>query len=87
MARDCLRNRSKYYSCVREGHKASDCKIIAKVSKPKRGSMNTMTNIRRNRDDQNLHAVQYMSGKTNPCEEFYHSYEYEILAIIKALKK
>ena len=34
-----------------------------------------------------MHPIYYASGKTNPCEEKYHSYELEALAIVKSLKK
>ncbi|GFY78096.1 transposon Tf2-9 polyprotein [Trichonephila inaurata madagascariensis] len=38
-------------------------------------------------EDGKLHPVYYMSKKTNTAEEKYDSYELEVLAIIKALKK
>ncbi len=31
--------------------------------------------------------IQFMSRKTKPAEETYHSYELELLAIVDALKK
>jgi len=34
-----------------------------------------------------LHPIQYLSRKTKPAEEKYHSYEPEVLAIAEALKK
>ena len=34
-----------------------------------------------------FHPVQYMSRKTKPFEQKYHSYELEVFAIVKALKK
>ncbi|KAJ8729020.1 hypothetical protein PYW07_006716 [Mythimna separata] len=37
--------------------------------------------------DSGLHAVQYMSRKTNDAEQRYSSYELEALAIIEAIKK
>lgn len=43
--------------------------------------------LQRNNDAQLLHPVYYASGKTTPAEEKYTSYELEVLAIIKALKK
>lgn len=38
-------------------------------------------------DDQKWHPVYYASGKTTPAEEKYSSYELEVLAIIKGLRK
>ena len=37
--------------------------------------------------DTNFHPIYYMSYKTTPQEEKYSSYELEVLAIVKALKK
>ncbi|CAK9834317.1 Transposon Tf2-9 polyprotein [Anthophora retusa] len=37
--------------------------------------------------DSGLHPVYFASGKTTPAEERYSSYELEVLAIIKSLKK
>lgn len=39
------------------------------------------------KDDQQLHPVEYMSRKTTAAEQKYHSYELEVLAVIEALKK
>ncbi|GBN12110.1 hypothetical protein AVEN_118128-1 [Araneus ventricosus] len=38
-------------------------------------------------EDGKLHPIYYMSKKTSPAEEKYDSYDLEILAIIRALKK
>ncbi|XP_036339729.1 uncharacterized protein LOC118749046 [Rhagoletis pomonella] len=38
-------------------------------------------------DDQELHPIQYMSRRTKPNEERFHSYELEALAIVEAVKK
>lgn len=43
--------------------------------------------LRRDSEDQLLHLVYFASGKTTPAEEKYTSYELEVLAIIKALKR
>ncbi|XP_039315302.1 uncharacterized protein LOC105204157 isoform X1 [Solenopsis invicta] len=43
--------------------------------------------MQRDHADNNFHPIYYMSGKTTPAEEKYISYELEVLAIIKALKK
>lgn len=43
--------------------------------------------LQKDSEDNCLHPVQYMSRKTTPAEEKYHSYELEVLAIIEALKK
>lgn len=43
--------------------------------------------FQRNVEDQRLHPVYYASGKTTPAEEKYSSYELEVLAIIRALKR
>lgn len=37
--------------------------------------------------DQSLHPVYYASGKTTPAEQKYPSYELEVLAIVKALRR
>ncbi|GFX76583.1 transposon Tf2-9 polyprotein [Trichonephila clavipes] len=38
-------------------------------------------------DDEKLHPVLYMSQKTTPADEKYSSYELEVLAVVKVLKK
>lgn len=43
--------------------------------------------LQRDQADNNFHPIYYASGKTTPAEEKYTSYELEVLAIIKALKK
>lgn len=43
--------------------------------------------LQKDQGDCLLHPVMYMSRKTKPCEEKYHSYELEVLAVIEALKK
>lgn len=43
--------------------------------------------LQKDSEDQQMHPIQYMSRKTTPAEEKYHSYELEVLAIIEALKK
>lgn len=43
--------------------------------------------LQKNSEDQLLHPIYYASGKTTPTEEKYTSYELEVLAIIKALKR
>lgn len=43
--------------------------------------------LQRNKNDGALHLVYYASGKTTSAEEKYTSYELEVLAIIKSLKK
>lgn len=43
--------------------------------------------LQKNSEDQKLHPIYYASGKTSPAEEKYTSYELEVLAIVKALKK
>lgn len=43
--------------------------------------------LQRNAEDQFLHPVYYASGKTTPAEERYTSYELEVLAIVRALKR
>lgn len=43
--------------------------------------------LQRDNEDRLLHPIHYASGKTNPCEEKYHSYELEVLAVVKSLKK
>lgn len=37
--------------------------------------------------DKKLHPVAYYSRQTSPCEEKYHSYELETLAVVESLKK
>lgn len=43
--------------------------------------------LQKNSEDQLLHPVYYASGKTTPAEEKYPSYELEVLAIVRALKR
>lgn len=43
--------------------------------------------LQKDSEDQLLHPVYYASGKTTPAEEKYSSYELEVLAIVKALKR
>lgn len=43
--------------------------------------------LQKDSEDQQLHPIQYMSRKTTPVEEKYHSYELEVLAIVEAVKK
>lgn len=43
--------------------------------------------FQRSNDDGAMHPVYYASGKTTPAEERYTSYELEVLAIIRSLKK
>ncbi|XP_076686111.1 uncharacterized protein LOC143378248, partial [Andrena cerasifolii] len=43
--------------------------------------------LQRDTQDGAFHPVYYASGKTTPAEEKYPSYELEVLAIIKSLKK
>ncbi|XP_076652416.1 uncharacterized protein LOC143358826 [Halictus rubicundus] len=43
--------------------------------------------LQRDREDGKLHSVYYSSGKTTDAEARYSSYELEILAVVKALKK
>lgn len=43
--------------------------------------------LQRDSEDHAMHPIYYASGKTTPAEERYPSYELEVLAIIKALKK
>ncbi|MCO6516465.1 MAG: hypothetical protein J6586_08215 [Snodgrassella sp.] len=43
--------------------------------------------LQRDSEDNVFHPVYYSSGKTSPAEEKYTSYELEVLAIVKALKK
>lgn len=43
--------------------------------------------MKRNSEDKALHPVYYASGKITPAEEKYSSYELEVLAIVKALRK
>lgn len=43
--------------------------------------------LQKNVSDENFHPIYYASWKTSPTEEKYTSYELEILAVVKALKK
>lgn len=43
--------------------------------------------LQKDADDGILHPIYYASWKTSPAEEKYTSYELEVLAVIKALKK
>lgn len=43
--------------------------------------------LQRSSDDDAMHPVYYASGKTTRAEEKYTSYELEVLAIVKSLKK
>lgn len=43
--------------------------------------------LQRDSEDGALHPVYYASGKTSPAEARYTSYELEVLAIVKSLKK
>lgn len=43
--------------------------------------------LQKDPDDGRLHPVYYASWKTSPTEERYTSYELEMLAVVKALKK
>lgn len=43
--------------------------------------------FQRNSEDGMLHPIYYASWKTTPTEARYTSYELEILAVVKALKK
>lgn len=43
--------------------------------------------LQKNSEDQTLHPVYYASGKTTPAEQKYPSYELEVLAIVRALKR
>lgn len=43
--------------------------------------------LQRSSDDNAMHPVYYASGKTTPTEQKYSSYELEVLAIIKSLKR
>lgn len=43
--------------------------------------------LQRNSEDKALHPVFYASGKTTLAEEKYSSYELEVLAIVRALRK
>lgn len=38
-------------------------------------------------DDQEFHPIEYMSRRTTPAEEKYHSFELEVLAVVEALRK
>jgi len=51
-------------------------------------SMHGAILLQRSKDDNAIHPVYYCSGKTTAYpEERYTSYELEILAIVKVLKK
>lgn len=43
--------------------------------------------LQKNPDEQMYHPTQCMSRKTKPYKENYHSYELEVLALVKALKR
>lgn len=43
--------------------------------------------LQKNTEDQLFHPIYYASGKTTLAEEKYTSYELEVLAIVKALKR
>lgn len=43
--------------------------------------------LQRNNEDRLMHPVYYASGKTTPAEERYTSYELEVLAIVRALRR
>lgn len=43
--------------------------------------------LQRDSEDREFHPVYYASGKTNSAEAKYHSYELEVLAVVKAVKK
>lgn len=43
--------------------------------------------LQRDSEDSAYHLVYYSSGQTSSAEEKYTSYELEVLAIVKALKK
>lgn len=43
--------------------------------------------LQRNSEEQLLHPIYYASGKTTPAKEKYTSYELEVLAIVKALRR
>ena len=43
--------------------------------------------LQRNGEDGQLHPIYFASGKTTPAEEKYSSYELEVLAIIRALRR
>lgn len=43
--------------------------------------------LQQNPEDHKWHPVYYASRKTTAAEEKYHSYELEVLAVIKALSK
>jgi hypothetical protein len=43
--------------------------------------------LQRDSEDSAYHLVYYSSGKTSPAVEKYISYELEVLANVKALKK
>lgn len=43
--------------------------------------------LQKNSENKKLHPVYYASGKTTPAEQKYPSYELEVLAIVRALKR
>ena len=43
--------------------------------------------MQRDSEDRGFHPVYFASGKTSLAEEKYHSYELEVLAVVRALKK
>jgi len=43
--------------------------------------------LQRSKGENAMHPIYYCSGKTSPAEERYTSYEVEVLAIVKAIKK
>lgn len=43
--------------------------------------------LQKNSDEEQFHPVYYWSSKTSDIEKKYHSYELEILAIVRALQK
>jgi len=43
--------------------------------------------LQRDDEDRSLHPVYYAIGKTTAAKQKYHSFELEVLAIIKALRK
>lgn len=43
--------------------------------------------LQKDHSDNAFHPVYYASEKTTPAEEKYSSYELEVLAVVKSLKK
>ena len=43
--------------------------------------------LQRQSEDNRLHPVHYMSRRTTPAERKYHSYELEVLAVVRAVDK